>query len=235
MKNSFLKYFLPLYVGAMLLGISGSTLAEEKPIRIMPLGDSITAGSTGNYRYVLISKLRESGYNVTCVGSMNTHRDPNSNLETLWHEGHGGKNVQWLAENMEHLFIKNPADIILLHAGHNNFSEKEPIPDMLEATRKVITVARSINPRVVVFLAQVISSGKLPKYSYIHEFNQNLAPLAKELSTKESPIVLVDQESGFDWRTDAIADMVHPNPEGGKKMAETWFQALIKVLGPWKK
>lgn len=217
--------------------LTGLAASPKKPITIMPLGDSITvggnsldAGSVGNYRYVLMSMLLNAGYNVAFVGSKNTYVDPMSDLDRLEHEGHGGKNVQWLAGNMKGFYQRNPADIIILHAGHNNFADKTPIPEMIEATKKIISVARSINPKVTVLVAQVISSGKLPKYSYIPEFNQELIPLAAELSTEESPVILVNQEANFDWRTDTIKDKVHPSREGAKKIAETWYPALVQVL-----
>lgn len=232
MKARFLNSCLLIFAFTAMPLLDGAAASPGKPITIMPLGDSITEGSTGNYRYVLMLKLREAGYNVAYVGSKNSYMDPTTNLERLQHEGHGGKNVRWLAENMEAFYRKNPADIILMHAGHNEFADQHPIPGMLEATKNIISVARSINPHVTILLAQVISSGKLPKYSYIPAFNQELVRLAAELTTQESPVMLVNQEATFDWRTDAIEDKVHPNPEGAKKMAETWFQSLVKVLPP---
>ena len=94
----------------------------------------------------------------------------------------------------------------------------------------MITTARRLNPKSIVFVAQVIPSGKLPKYSYIPELNLALATLVKELHRPEQPVYLVDLATGFDPEKDTIADLVHPNATGAEKIAQRWSEALIKVL-----
>ncbi len=54
-------------------------------------------------------------------------------------------------------------------------------------------------------VAQVIPSGKLPKYEYIPELNLELGRLAARLNTPQSPVIAVNMADGFDWRTDTIA------------------------------
>ena len=145
----------------------------------------------------------------------------------MFNEGYGGKTVEFLAENFERLYRANPADIILLHAGHNHFVEEQPIGGIIAATEQIITTARTINPTVIVLVAQVIPAGKLPKYSYIPDLNKELAKLADHLDVE-----LVDQATGFDWTTDTVADKVHPNAKGAEKMAARWFEALKPLLTP---
>ncbi|HWI55600.1 MAG TPA: alpha/beta hydrolase fold domain-containing protein, partial [Bacillota bacterium] len=98
------------------------------------------------------------------------------------------------------------------------------------ATESLITSFRAANPRVIVLLAQVIPSGKLPKYAYIPELNQELRKLAERLNIARQPVLLVNQAEGFDWTTDTIEDKVHPNARGAEKMATRWFEALSQVL-----
>ena len=198
-------------------------LAWASPVTIMPLGDSITAGGEqfSSYRPLLAEKLREAGVDVRFVGSQGGD---------LKHEGYPGKPVEYLAANLRRLYSANPADIILLHAGHNHFAEELPVPGILRSTEEIITTARAINPQVIVLLAKVIPAGKLPKYSYIPELNEELAKLASRLNTARQPVILVDQSAGFDWRTDTIEDKVHPNAAGAAKMARKWFEALLPVL-----
>lgn len=184
----------------------------------MPVGDSITdGGRDAGYRSRLLEKLTAAGYGVQFVGTRGS--------EPLRHEGYGGKNAQFLATVVGKNFKAQPADIVLMHCGHNCFAEQKPVPDILAATEKMIADFRSTNPKVIVLLAQVIPSGKLPKYSYIPELNQELAKLAKRLD-----VILVNQAEGFDWKTDALADMVHPNAAGKEKMAACWFAALKPIL-----
>lgn len=205
-----------------------------KPVTIMPLGDSITEGGAGFfvYRYPLMEKLRSAGYDVACVGSKATQPLTGSPLGVLSHEGYAGKNIAFIKALFADHYQANPADVILLHAGHNQFSDQQPIPGMLKDTRDIIAAARAINPKVTVLLGQVIPSGKLPKYSYIPDFNRALIPLAAELNTGTSPVILVDHATGFNWHTDTVADQVHPNALGAEKMAGRWFEALVKILPP---
>lgn len=225
---------LRLAVAAAGLGLAAFQAASGAPVTIMPLGDSITEGGTGFqvYRYPLMEKLLGAGYPVSFVGSKTTQPLPGSPLGALAHEGYGGKNLAFILERFATSFRAHPADILLVHAGHNQFADQKPVPGMLADTRTLVATARSINPRVIVLLGQVIPSGKLPKYSYIPEFNRSLVALAAELDTPAQPVILVDHAAGFDWKTDTVADLVHPNAQGAEKMASRWFAALQKILPP---
>lgn len=197
--------------------------AAPKTFTILTLGDSITAGSKDFtcYRPLLAAKLEAAGFHVRFVGTRHTVGEPGAML----HEGYSGKPVEYLAENIDRLYRQNPADIVLLHAGHNHFDSEKPIPGILAATEKIIATLRAVNPEVKILLAQVIPAGKLPKYSYIPELNQELARLAPRLH-----VVLVDQATGFDYNTGTIADQVHPNAAGAEKMAARWYAALTPLL-----
>jgi alpha-L-fucosidase 2 len=192
--------------------------------RIMPIGDSITEGGAtfSCYRPLLAEKLRHTGIGFEFVGS----RGPVG----LRHEGYGGKHAEFLAQTVPANFVAHPADIVLLHAGHNHFDTEQPVPGIVAATAQLITAFRTTNPGVIVLLAQVIPAGKLPKYSYLPELNAELALLADRLHSPAQPVLLVDHATDFDWRTDTTADLVHPNANGAAKMAQRWFDALQPVF-----
>lgn len=212
------KYLLPILIALSCLHAQ----AEPPAVRIMPVGDSITEGGSF-YRPILLEKLKSAGYRVEYVGSKKTYGG-------LPHEGYSGKNAQFLAKTVPAHFAQYPADIVLLHAGHNNFAEKKPVPDILAATETMITEFRKTNPKVIVLLAQVIPSGRLPKYAYIPELNAELAKLAARFNTPEQPVIIVDQFTGFDPMQDTVDDHVHPNASGAEKMATRWFEALKPIL-----
>jgi lysophospholipase L1-like esterase len=127
-------------------------------------------------------------------------------------------------------FAKHPADVVLLHACHNQFADQKPIPSVLADHRAMIASFRKLQPEVIILLAKPIHSGKLPKYAYLPELGDALEVLAKELHTAKQPVILVDHAAGFDWKTDAIADHVHPNEKGGTKMAEAWMKELRVIV-----
>jgi acetyl esterase/lipase len=213
-------------VGA--LGPEPAGLPTDRPIRVLCIGDSTTEGGprSGDWRFSLWERLLAGGWFIEYGGS----RTSEARTGAMRHEGYGGKNVQFLAAQMEQAFPSPAPDIVLLHAGHNNDAAADPVPDMLAATERIILRARAANPRVIVLLAQVIPSFKLPKYSYIPAFNAALPVLAARLSTTESPVHIVDQATGFDPAVDTLDDLVHPNASGREKIVQVWFDALGKVL-----
>lgn len=212
----------------LLLALLVPLSAAQKIYRIMPVGDSITEGgsSFSNWRYPLWEKLHTAGYVVEYVGS----RKSPSRIGELCHEGYGGKNSGFLAATVPANFKQHPADIVLLHAGHNHFAEEKPVPRIVKDTEAMIAGFREVNRNVAVLLAQPITSGKLPKYSYIPELHPELAGLAKRLDRPDSRVIIVPQCEGFDFAKDTVADLVHPNASGAAKMTERWFEVLVTVM-----
>jgi lysophospholipase L1-like esterase len=203
--------------------------------RILPVGDSITEGGIGSvYRAGLAASLTAAGYHYRYVGSK-----PADTSNPLRHEGYSGKNATEIADELVKTASSHPADIALIHAGHN-FNKAELVltptqeADILNegeaAIRKMVGTLRAANPRVIVLLAKVIPAGKLPKYSYIPALNNRYAQVATALDTSASPIKIVDQSTGFDPETDTVSDKVHPNEGGAAKMATRWSEALAPLL-----
>lgn len=188
--------------------------------RILCVGDSITeGGSTVKvYRHVLADKLKQADIPVIFVG-------PKKDKAGLSHGAYGGKSIEQVAVEYGKWHAQYPADVIIIHSGHNHFVEEKPIPGILATYEAVIKQAREDNPKVIVLLAKVIPSGKLPKYEYIPELNKEIGKLGEKLK-----VTVVDQETGFDWKVDTIQDMVHPSPSGAEKMGERFFQALKPLL-----
>ena len=216
-------------VPLLLLWFASVSQAQSRASTVMCLGDSITAcsGEFGCYRVALAGLLAKSGIQVRFVGS----QESDSPFGKLRHEGYGGRTAEFLADNIERWYAANPADIILLHSGHNHFAEEHPVPGIITATEQIIATARRINPAVIVMLAQVIPSGKLPKYGYLPELNEQISLLAKKLDRPCQRVVLVDQASGFDPIRDTVDDMVHPNQQGAAKIAQRWYAALSGEIG----
>ncbi len=201
---------------------------EQQRFTILGLGDSITEGGENfqSYLFPLWEKLFTAGYRFDFIGP----RASKCRIGTLNHAGFSGKNVEYLDAGIDSIYSKYPADIVLLHAGHNHFDTEKPVPGMIAAYESIIRKIHKTNPDAKILIAQVIPSGKLPKYSYIPELNREITTLVKRINNKN--VILVDQSEDFDWKQYTIADMVHPNPAGADKMAGVWFQALQKTLAP---
>lgn len=197
-----------------------SSQAGEAPT-ILTFGDSITARKD-SYRSVLVPALARKRPAVRFIGP---NKDSISN-----HAGYGGKNTKYLLSISKKIYTNYPADIVMIHSGHNSFSKNKPVKGIIRDTHAIIDTMREINPDVTILLAQVIPAGKLPKYSYIPELNRELESLSVLLNKQGYNIVLVNQADGFDWRSDTTKDKVHPNKSGAKKMANKWMDALLPLL-----
>lgn len=202
---------------------------QEKKLTILPIGDSITEGKAGtfeSYLYPLWEKLYTGGYLVEYIGPRSTP----SRIGSLNHFARGGKNAEYLESKIDSIYRKYPADIVLLHSGHNHFSEEDPVDGIIASHRSIIDKIRAINPEVIIFDAAVIQSGKLPKYSYIPELNKQIKKLVK--SYHSDSVIFVGQTKKFNWKTGTIHDKVHPNKQGAKVIADAWYAAFSKNISP---
>jgi len=198
----------------------------------MGFGDSITEGGDGfeTYLYPLWERLFAAGYEFDFVGP----HESECRIGKLANCGFRGKNVEFLESITDSVYAKYKADYVLIHAGHNHFAEEKPVPGIIRSYRSIISKMLAINPKVIILLATVTESGKLPKYSYIPTLNNEIKKLVKEMH--HCQVKLVDMNATHDWRTMTIADKVHPNTLGRERMAKVWFDALKPLLkkAPWK-
>jgi lysophospholipase L1-like esterase len=92
---------------------------------------------------------------------------------------------------------------------------------------QIIDLLQTDNPHVTILVARLIPAMK--READVEEMNAAIEQLVTRKNRKESPIVLVDLNSGFDPYND-LFDRVHPNIYGSRKMASKWFDAIQDVL-----
>ena len=229
---------LPAFVAGTLLSVLCVATATSKavpsanPTRIMPLGDSITQGNTqhNSYRRPLWLELRKAGYNVDFVGSTRENFKGPSPLSDFDpdHEGHWGWRVDEVLERIDGWLRISEPDIVLIHLGNNDLTRGQSLESTIEELRQLIQRIRAVNPRVKLLIAQIIPCGNKAR---IQQLNKLIGNLARRTNTQESPIVVVDQFSGFNPKAGVDTyDGCHPSGVGEQKMASRWFAALKKVL-----
>jgi hypothetical protein len=234
-------------------GISQTSTAALPPIRIMPLGDSITKGvgtcSAGGildcigYREDLWNLLVGGGYSVDFVGSLGTEFQYKYSYDND-HEGHGGyetANHPQHKDILHHVYGSgenwlgySPADIILLHIGTNDFSGINPQDPNVAASNvndilnKIDDYEQDTNKEVLVILARIIKRIDSPeKEQKVIEFNQALQTMVNGRGGDN--IVVVDMETALNYVND-LDDKLHPNAVGYSKMANVWFPAIEQVI-----
>ena len=137
-----------IVVAACASGCVGSVSEPDGPVRIMCLGDSITAGYTDNpdwnvpfefgYRSGLYSLLAAAGHDIQFVGESPEPWDGRFGLPTNTpkldlrgmgqdkHRGYGGASIEDLSQEVEGYIESDKPDVILLMIGINGVDANSP-------------------------------------------------------------------------------------------------------------
>jgi chitodextrinase/lysophospholipase L1-like esterase len=207
---------------------------SQRLIRIMALGDSITQQSSASpsYRYYLWQELQNEGFGVDFVGSQTqtftnngTGDPPNFGFDQN-HEGHANMRADEILSHVHDWASANVPDIVLLHVGTNDirqgFAPSDPIGDIAN----IISALRDVNPNVKILLAQIIPLSGFE--DQVNQFNALIPGLASDMTTEQSPIIVVDQHTGFSLSN--TQDGIHPDSTGDSQMADRWMDALRPLL-----
>jgi acetyl esterase len=231
MKRSGLRKISALCLMACLLTQMAACSIQRRAVAgrqfsILGLGDSITEGGAdfSSYLFPLDSMMKQAGYQAKFIGPRRSIQGG----DTLFHSGFSGRTAEFLAARVDSIYSLYPADIVLLHSGHNHFVEELPVAGIISAHRTIIKTVRRKNQSAHILVAGVITSGKLPKYGYIPELNASIKALVDSLN--DPAIVFVNQQRGWDWSQYTISDKVHPNRIGAQEIALKWFSAITKIL-----
>ncbi len=250
-----MRYFkLILCIGAFLYSTLsyGINFAGQTP-KILPLGDSITAGG---YRYKL--KDLSTASTQVSIDYIGSRSDPESDAyPDTQHDGWPGRDVYSILNEVSlsdpsstqtildySLSLETP-DIVLIHLGTNDLLYTLPEDrdaqinksiygdDGNGGLKEIIRRLRVNNPDIVILLAQITPLDAINNFQpeNIPPYNAAVAQLGEALNTPASPVIIVDQFSGIDPQTD-LQDGVHPNNAGEQKMANTWFAALEPFFLP---
>ncbi len=232
---------LPTLLAAALVAAAGIFIAVHgtapagaaiAPVRVMPLGDSIT-GSPGCWRALLWNRLQTSGYtNVDFVGTL-----PPQGCGVTYdgdNEGHGGYLATNIAsQNMLPGWLSATLpDVVMMHLGTNDVWSNIAPATILASFTTLVGQMRASNPNMRILVAQILPmnpSTCAECGARVVAFNAAIPAWAAGLSTTASPIVVVDQWTGFDTAVDTY-DGVHPSDSGNVKISDRWYPALIRYL-----
>lgn len=221
----------PVIIGPTLTGPTAAP-GDTAEIRLLPLGDSITAGC---WRSVVAKALTADGWDqVNFVGSQSGPSMCGSGYDDD-HEGHSGYSVTSmirLGQIKSWLKAARP-DVITVHLGTNDIAGKVSTEKILAAYTTLVEQARAVNPRVQLVVAQIIPLDKRSCSDCIErtaDLDAAIPQWAAGLSTAASPIQVVDMATGWDPDEDT-SDGIHPtHPGGTTKMAQRWLPAIEAAL-----
>jgi acyl-CoA thioesterase-1 len=199
----------------------------------MAIGDSITQaeGSRSSYRRPLDHLLVDGGYDVDLVGRVTGAFQESGGFTDYDqdHEGQWGRRTDEILAQAGEILTAAVPDVALVHLGTNDVLQGQSVESTVAELDALVGALRAANPSVTVLLAQILPTAS--QGEAIPSLNAAIAELASVRSTAGSPVVAVDQHTGFSPATDTY-DGIHPNEAGEQKVAARWFDALVTVLGP---
>ena len=157
-------------------------LAKAGPIRVMALGDSITAGvgergalgRTGGYRGELGALLERDGYKITFVGSRD---DYSAAIVNRAHEGWPGYVLRSFPSDpgpgqlygalVRRALQHDDPDVVLLMAGTNDLLRLEKhapgytLPAIMTSMNMLIDEIVTTKPNAIVLVAPVVASPRI--------------------------------------------------------------------------
>jgi lysophospholipase L1-like esterase len=203
------------------------------PIKVMPLGDSITYGvgsqTLNSYRIDLQNRLKAAGMTVDFVGSQK-HGSPST--ADLDHEGHSGWTIAGIAAQVDGWLATYQPDAVLLHIGTNDLRTDAGTVGATARLSSLINQITAARPGAEVFVAKIIGNrSHIAQQERTDAYNAAIPGIVAATGSK---VHLVDQSTVRDLD---IRDNHHPNDFGFAKMSWNWYQAMQKVYNatgtPW--
>jgi lysophospholipase L1-like esterase len=225
MRKSWLRTLIMLVAAA--LGVSATaaspaSAAPDTPLRVMPLGDSITWGvgsSTGNgYRGPLWNMLAADGHPVDFVGTLRggSMSDPDN-------EGHSGYRIDQIAALADAALIRYRPNVVTLHIGTNDLQGATQADTAIARLRSLIGQITADVPDATVLVASLVVSTSASEERYRGAYNQGVARIVSDARAAGKHVAHVDM-SGL--TTADLADTLHPNDAGYQKMADAFHRGV---------
>jgi len=210
---------------------------QAEPLRIMPVGDSITRGLTnagpipGGYRTRLYSRLSAellATQGVDFVGSQSDNPDP-GNLPDPDHEGRGGWRIDEHLATIENAVRTYAPAIVLLHLGTNDVAQNYALGTAPDRLDQLISLIVSRSPGTYVIVAQIINSPNATESSQIQTYNAAIPAIVAAHQSAGHHVSLVNMYGVVSPAN--MSDTYHPNNVGFDQIADAWF-AAVSALGP---
>lgn len=198
--------------------------SQSAPVRIMPLGDSNTAGADnaqGGYRTDLWQLLTADGRSVDFVGSQSSGAPALGDRD---HEGHGGWTIQGIHDNVAGWLQTYHPDIVTLQIGTNDMYGDDTAagaPARLSALLDRITATA---PNAQVYVTNIPPINDPGHHRRAQAFNATIPGIVG----RRPRVTFVDTASALVHPYDFV-DALHPTYGGASRAATRWYSALTGI------
>ncbi len=228
-------------VVGLLLGLSGlaahgasgaPSIQQPAPVRILPLGDSITTGvgAAGGYRASLYARLVNAGYAVDFVGTKTSNGA--AGLPDSDHEGHNGFRMDQLNAGLDLWLDADPdPDVVLLLIGTNDFAQNYDLANATNRLENLIVRVATARPYARILVSNLLlrTDDAWTEAAIQAQFNPYIPGIVTRQAALGRRVTFVDLRSLVGAAD--LADGVHPNQSGYTKLAGGWFKAITGVIG----
>ncbi|MEU6476204.1 GDSL-type esterase/lipase family protein [Streptomyces sp. NPDC047017] len=218
-------------------------------LRFMPVGDSMTIGSTGEHtwRYRLWQHLCVT-YDgpFTLVGPRETLYDKTADAPVSYayadagpgfpraHLAGWGEGWQHMAPLIGPAVRECRADVLLVSLGLIDLGFYTNAEQTTANVRAFVAAARAANPRIRMVVLPVIPNVRArtdpPFAGQVTLFNELLAKAAADLDEPRSPLLLASPPHDYALDTDTY-DGTHPNERGEHAIAGAFAAAMHQGWG----
>lgn len=200
------------------------------PVRIMPLGASITWGTSstdGNgYREALRRHLADdAGVPVDLVGSQRSGTAADND-----NEGHPGYRIDAVAAGADAWIAAARPDVVLLNVGTNDMLQNYDLPGAPARLSALVDQILRAAPAATVVMSTLVPSPDATVQSRVRAFNAQLPGIAQAKAAAGKKVRLADFHANLTL-ADIGPDRIHPTDGGYLKLADVWYSALQPVLG----
>ncbi|KAJ5922825.1 hypothetical protein N7516_010528 [Penicillium verrucosum] len=190
------------------------------PLRILPLGASITMGyksKDGNgYRKWLRQQLRHAGWEVDMIGTMKS-----GTMHDNEHDGHIGWRVDQIASHAKQIIAQQP-NLILLNAGTNDALQNYKVKTAGKRMDALLTYLFDNIPNTTIILSTLTYNGKKPQLGT--DISRQYLEIAAKRRARNESLVVADMSTFIQWKQ--LVDNIHPTALGYEEMASVWWAAI---------
>ena len=201
------------------------------PIRILPVGDSITYGSgaPGGYRLRLYELLTAAGYNVDFTGTQAGNGA--TGLPDSDHEGHGGWRIDQIDSIIEAVLDQtHDPDVILVLIGTNDYGQDYSTSTATNRLNDLVTKMATYRPHAKIIVSNLTKRGE-PRNTQIQTtFNPYVPIIVTNQAALGRQVYFTDLYS--DVPLSDMPDNLHPDANGYAKMATNWFTRIAEHFSP---
>ncbi|MFJ5997494.1 ricin-type beta-trefoil lectin domain protein [Streptomyces sp. NPDC092370] len=209
-------------LGVTAAGVAPASAASDTPLRVLPLGDSITWGvgsSTGNgYRGPLWNRLAADGHPLDFVGT-----ERSGSMSDNDNQGHPGYKIHQVAALTDASLTRYRPNVVTLHIGTNDLNESYQVSTATARLRSLVGQITAAAPDATVLVASLVVSTSGSEEQYRAAYNQAIPQIVRDAQSAGKRVAYVDMSS---LTTADLVDALHPNDSGFQKMADAFHRGI---------